>query len=70
MKGGEFVSLAERGGLVTLVLWVSGLIIVFSVSSVLSTPELENGTRLLVLLNIVSILFMMMLSMQMLVSRK
>jgi len=70
MKGEEFVSLAERGGLVTLVLWVSGLIIVFSVSSVLSTPELESGTRLLVLLNIVSILFMMMLSMQMLVSRK
>lgn len=67
MKGGEFVSLAERGGLVTLVLWVSGLIIVFSV---LSVPGLESGTKLLVLLNIVSILFMMMLSMQMLVSRK
>jgi len=70
MKGGEFVSFVEKGGLVTVVLWVSGLIIVFSVSSVLSTPELESGTRLLVLLNIVSILFMMMLSMQMLVSRK
>ncbi len=67
MKGGEFVSFVERGGLVTVVLWVSGLMTVFSV---LSIPELESSIKLLVLLNIVNIFFIMILSMQVLVVSK
>ena len=58
----------KRGAFISLVLWVAGLIIVFS--ALLSISEIEGNAKLLVLLNIVNILFIMMLSMQVLVSEK
>jgi len=58
----------KRGALISLVLWVAGLIIVFS--TLLSISEIEGNTKLLVLLNIVNILFVMMLSTQILISEK
>ena len=58
----------KRGAFISLVLWVAGLIIVFS--ALLSISEIEGNTKLLVLLNIVNILFVMMLSMQLLESEK
>ena len=59
----------KRGAFISLVLWIAGLIVVFS--ALLSISEIEgNATKLLVLLNIVNILFVMMLSMQILISEK
>jgi len=59
----------KRGAFISLVLWVAGLIVVFS--ALLSISEIEgNTTKLLVLLNIVNILFVMMLSTQILISEK
>jgi len=58
----------KRGIFIWLVLWVAGLIVVFS--ALLSISEIEGNTKLLVLLNIVNILFVMMLSTQILISEK
>ena len=58
----------KRGVFISLVLWIAGLIIVFS--ALLTISEIEGNAKLLVLLNIVNILFIMMLSMQVLVSEK
>ena len=63
MKGGIFLSFVERGGLVTVVLWVIGLMVVFSV---LGVSVMESSIKLLVLLNVVNILFVMMISVQIL----
>ena len=59
----------KRGALISLVLWVAGLIVISS--ALLSISEIEgNNAKLLVLLNIVNILFVMMLSTQILISEK
>ena len=58
----------KRGAFISLVLWIAGLIIVFS--TLLTISEIEGNAKLLVLLNIVNILFIMMLSMQVLISEK
>jgi len=58
----------KRGIFIWLVLWVAGLIVVFS--ALLSISEIEGDAKLLVLLNIVNILFVMMLSTQILISEK
>ena len=65
VKGGYKM---KRGGVISLVLWIAGLIIVFS--ALLTISEIEGNAKLLVLLNIVNILFIMMLSMQVLISEK
>jgi len=58
----------KRGAFISLVLWVAGIMIIFP--TLLSISEIEGNTKLLVLLNIVNILFVMMLSMQLLISEK
>ena len=58
----------KRGIFIWLVLWIAGLIVISS--ALLSISEIEGDTKLLVLLNIVNILFVMMLSTQILISEK
>jgi len=58
----------KRGAFISLVLWIAGLIVISS--ALLSISEIEGSTKLLVLLNIVNILFVMMLSTQILISEK
>jgi len=58
----------KRGGVISLVLWIAGLMVIFP--TLLSISEIESDAKLLVLLNIVNILFIMMLSMQVLISEK
>jgi len=58
----------KRGALISLVLWIAGLIVISS--ALLSISEIEGDAKLLVLLNIVNILFVMMLSTQILISEK
>ena len=58
----------KREAFISLVLWIAGLIVVFS--ALLSISEIEGDAKLLVLLNIVNILFVMMLSTQILISEK
>jgi len=58
----------KRGAFISLVLWVAGLMVVFS--ALLCISEIEGDAKLLVLLNIVNILFVMMLSIQILISEK
>ena len=58
----------KRGIFIWLVLWIAGLIVISS--ALLSISEIEGDAKLLVLLNIVNILFVMMLSTQILISEK
>ena len=58
----------KRGAFISLVLWIAGLIVVFS--ALLNISKIESDARPLVLLNIVAILFIMVLSMQVLASEK
>ena len=58
----------KRGIFIWLVLWIGGLIVISS--ALLSISEIEGDAKLLVLLNIVNILFVMMLSTQILISEK
>ena len=58
----------KEAAFLSFVMWVSGIMILFS--ALLSISEMESNMKLLVLLNIVNILFIMMLSMQVLVNEK
>jgi len=58
----------KREVFIFLVLWIAGLIVVFS--ALLNISKIESDARPLVLLNIVAILFIMVLSMQVLESEK
>jgi len=58
----------KEAAFLSLVMWISGIMILFS--ALLSIPEMESDMKLLVLLNIVNILFIMMLSIQVLVNEK
>ena len=58
----------KEAAFLSFAMWVSGIMILFS--ALLSISEMESNMKLLVLLNIVNILFIMMLSMQVLVNEK